>query len=504
MNSIIIFVLLFLVLAGASDAAAAEQQPDPAFTSVWFSCNKQTSNQSFWTNVISPQVQGREIDVLSGVGDNGYFDQIAPFWPLRRQATPRDIQQGFNMLFADAHFSAFLSKVKRLAGWVRDDHELKNDGDKNDLYREELQHLFLDALQLPRTEKQQLNASLPAALERSPMHRFAQHYNQKEIDVRRNKRVGLYSFEKIPIAGSKDAAVCYINLDVRTHRDAPGEGEDILGPVQWAWLERVMETGRDSEVEDEADLDCVVRFLSSGVQIIGDAMPTEGWQQHPQSRNRLLQIIAKNNPGNSVKKIVLLSGDVHLGEVHKIGADDKYPFDLFEVTSSGMTHSAESLTPISSMKILTPAIYGTIFPSRRRIGGAFLGKNFGIIRVYAPSSSSSSLSSKSTFWQVVITIHSIETGEEVIRVEPTFAAPTASQPSSLDQQFDLEILHAPLTRAILGLHHAIAPSAPRYLTILSAIIVALVALVIFVVGTLRWIKRALSSSTAKNTKQKPE
>ena len=89
----------------------------------------------------------------------------------------------------------------------------------------------------------------------------------------------------------------------------------ILGDEQWAWLKK--------ELKEPADL----RLVCSSIQVIADYHPFEKWANFPHERERLLEEL-----GEASGKVMMLSGDRHMGEVAVVG-------DVMEVTSSGLTNA---------------------------------------------------------------------------------------------------------------------------------------------------------------------
>jgi len=133
--------------------------------------------------------------------------------------------------------------------------------------------------------------------------------------------------------GSAEEKVNIILLDARYFRDQPRRSEDgrsylpstgdILGEAQWTWLEKVL-------MEDASKLNIII----SGIQIIPEDHNYEKWANFPLSRDRLFNLIR-----SSKTNTVLVSGDRHIGEISKIKLGDQ---EVYEVTSSGMTHSWDS------------------------------------------------------------------------------------------------------------------------------------------------------------------
>jgi alkaline phosphatase D len=76
-------------------------------------------------------------------------------------------------------------------------------------------------------------------------------------------------------------------------------------------------------------------IIASGIQFLSEEHPYEKWANFPAAKKRFLDFLKSSKP----KGVILLSGDRHIGEFSKTsirGLD----FPVYEITSSGMTHSA--------------------------------------------------------------------------------------------------------------------------------------------------------------------
>jgi alkaline phosphatase D len=126
-------------------------------------------------------------------------------------------------------------------------------------------------------------------------------------------------------------------------------GKTFLGAEQWAWLEK--------ELKEPADL----RLIASGIQIIPEEHRFEKWANLPLERQRLLDTVSKASG-----KIVLLSGDRHMGEISSLALGGK---TLVEMTTSGMTHAGGGRGP------------GGDEPNRHRIGNVVASINSGRLAI---------------------------------------------------------------------------------------------------------------------------
>lgn len=114
-----------------------------------------------------------------------------------------------------------------------------------------------------------------------------------------------------------------ILLDTRYHRDAPGPEADILGEAQWTWLEAQLR-----------DTDAQLNLIGGGFQFLAEDHRFEKWANFPVARARLLHLIGNSGAAG----VILLSGDRHISEIARVD-DPALSYPLYEVTSSGMTHS---------------------------------------------------------------------------------------------------------------------------------------------------------------------
>jgi alkaline phosphatase D len=119
----------------------------------------------------------------------------------------------------------------------------------------------------------------------------------------------------------------------------------VLGMKQWAWLERQLQLPAD------------LRLICSSTQVIPDQKGMDEWGVFPREREKLLRILRDR------KNVVLLSGNVHFTELSKIRNGSA---DLFELTSSGMTHFTERYAKAAN---------------HYRVAGGNAVKNFGWVEI---------------------------------------------------------------------------------------------------------------------------
>jgi len=141
------------------------------------------------------------------------------------------------------------------------------------------------------------------------------------LESPRRSQAGVYTSY---VYGEAPTRVRVMLLDARYHRDDPGPEADVLGEAQWAWLEAEL-----------TDSDAQLHVIGSGFQFLPEDHGYEKWANFPKARARLLGLIGRSGaPG-----VILLSGDRHISEISRV-EDPSLSYPLYEVTSSGMTHSS--------------------------------------------------------------------------------------------------------------------------------------------------------------------
>jgi alkaline phosphatase D len=242
---------------------------------IFGSCNKQYLPQPLWKNIIADKP-----DLFLWTGDVVYADT----------SDMAKLSQVYASQLAQAEFGRFLQTQTPTIG-VWDDHDYgENNGSSSYPKKKESQKLFLDFIAEP-------------------------------VDSSRRSQAGIYT--KYSFGEGADA-LRFILLDTRAERinATAGKPGDMLGPRQWAWLEK----------ELAADVGGVT-FIVSSIQVIPFEQKFEKWQNFPESRTRLLDLIERSPS----KNIVIISGDRHFAELTRLTT--KTGKDIWEVTSSGMTHA---------------------------------------------------------------------------------------------------------------------------------------------------------------------
>lgn len=172
------------------------------------------------------------------------------------------------------------------------------------------------------------------------------------------KREGAYNSYTFGVGTQR---IKVIVMDTRYFRDTlipdptkqkryqPNTTGDILGETQWKWLEKELKNSQAS-----------LNILCSSIQVVADDHGYEKWGNFPNSRKRLLGLIASAKP----KNLMIVSGDRHMAEVSKMDLQG-LPYPLYDFTSSGLTHIRSGTSEINKF----------------RVGDMIVKRNFGLLKI---------------------------------------------------------------------------------------------------------------------------
>ena len=278
------------------------------------SCLHQDYPQPIWE-----QVKKQNPNLFIMLGDNVYGDTYGNIDNLNNAYQKQKLV-----------LEKFKLDFPFLAIW--DDHDFgKNDGGNEYIFKNSSKQLFLKFWKIP------------------------------EDDIR-HQRDGLY-FEKILYF--KHGTVQILILDTRYFRssllknqkvDKNGMGhylpnydlkKTMLGKIQWKWLIKALER--------EAD----VRIIGTSIQLLAEGHGWERWGNFPHQRKKLLKLLAKT----SKNKVIVISGDRHLGGIYKLIS--RNGATIYEITSSSMNMPSRIQHENGPL----------------RIGDIYTRENFGIIRI---------------------------------------------------------------------------------------------------------------------------
>eukprot|EP01118_Nematostelium_gracile_P019825 TRINITY_DN9359_c0_g1_i1.p1 TRINITY_DN9359_c0_g1~~TRINITY_DN9359_c0_g1_i1.p1 ORF type:complete len:404 (+),score=84.71 TRINITY_DN9359_c0_g1_i1:1-1212(+) len=315
------FLLLFLLFITFSNASKKDLPSDTILTKIAFgSCNQYDEDQSIWKSIVDYDPQ-----LWIWLGDVSYNDD-KEYGFIDVPATVESMKDRYAKVKASPLYQKLRNSTMITGIW--DDHDYgKNDGGASFELKEESKKEFL-------------------------------HFMDENEDSQRYQRDGIYqsfTFGDIKI----------ILLDTRFFKtpqeSALTQSADILGEKQWIWLENQL---KNSPYK--------VHLIGSSIQILPNEKPIrEKWANYPKSRKRLLDLLNKTGPSG----VVFLTGDIHYGEFNRQSCS-ALGYPLYELTSSGLTHScAEELPGICHLFL------NTIWKSHYNWNGSYAYTNFGTIEI---------------------------------------------------------------------------------------------------------------------------
>jgi alkaline phosphatase D len=287
LQSASLLFLAVLIFSSCQSKQAAVNTQEEITVIAFGSCNRQNLPQPLWKPIVADQP-----DLWIWMGDNIYGDSPNIDTLKAKYARQNSVED----------YQALKSKTPIIGIW--DDHDYGiNDGGKFYAQKKESRDLMFDFLDVP--------ANAP---ERSHEGAYSSH-----------------------LFGKGDNLVKVILLDARYFRDTLerkdrvyqiNEKGEVLGEAQWKWLEKELKTSSAK-----------VNLIVSGIQFLPTVHAYEKWANFPQERERLLNLISQSG----AKTPVLLSGDRHIAEVMKL-TDARFPKGIYEITSSGLTHTWSTLS----------------------------------------------------------------------------------------------------------------------------------------------------------------
>lgn len=290
-------------------AVDANQLADSSFRIAFGSCNRQDQPQPLWN-----QIQKSSPDLWLWLGDIVYADKeehvgLFGLNTIYSEPSIEELRKAYSLQKSNVEYRKMIDSLpggKESVLGIWDDHDYGlNDAGKNLKIREASQNELLDFLNEP--------ASSP-----------------------RRFRKGVYESYEFGQEGRK---VKVILLDTRYFRDdfqpEPEHDADILGAEQWRWFESQL-----------ANSSAQIHIIASGIQIIpddkdpavnfysGGTHRIETWGRFPNSRKRLFELLGRYETQGAI----FLSGDIHYAELSLMKCS-KVGYPVYELTSSGMTHS---------------------------------------------------------------------------------------------------------------------------------------------------------------------
>lgn len=269
-------------------------------------------------------------DLLLLLGDNIYADLVDG---RLKPATPERIAEAYRRLAAVPEFDSLRRNVPILATW--DDHDYgNNDAGREWEHKDAAAELFHDFFGTPSD---------------SPLRRQEGIYQAKTFGPP-GKRVQVILLDTRYFRSELEKSDSSMpGSRVRPYAPAVGDDVTMLGERQWQWLE--------VQLREPAEL----RILGSSIQVLNVDHPFEKWDNMPEERERLFELIRECEAGG----VVILSGDRHLGEISL--DPDAVGYPLYDVTASGLNQATQR--------------WRIPEPNRYRVAALPYGNHFGSIEI---------------------------------------------------------------------------------------------------------------------------
>jgi len=231
-------------------------------------------------------------------------------------------------------FQRLTHQTKVLATW--DDHDFgRNDAGKEYPFKEQSKEIFLNFFKEPQNSERRKHAGVYTS--------YMYNVNGKKLQIIlldvRTFRDKLRKYD----GELKDDKRYFYKPDYYPHSDTT---TDLLGDVQWGWLE--------NELKKKSD----IRIIGSGSQFGVEFNGYEAWANFPHEQQRMLNLI-KQTKANGV---LFITGDVHYAEISKLQSPNMYP--IYDVTASGITSTWLFATP-----------------NKNRIEGPVMDNHFGMLTI---------------------------------------------------------------------------------------------------------------------------
>lgn len=189
-------------------------------------------------------------------------------------------------------------------------------------------------------------------------------------------------------------------MDLRSNRRV-GEGARIVSPEQLEAFEAFLAAMADKRVVFLV-LSVPAVHLPAGLSRLAAAVTPDGedfsdrWSSRGQrkDRDRLFRLLRDQQHRAPQQRIVLLSGDIHIGCLHQIHWPDNNP-NVYQFISSGITHDTGRVVQTLSSLIIranrrlsvagAPDAAVRLVPGERHAAGNPCGRlNFGIVEMHRP------------------------------------------------------------------------------------------------------------------------
>jgi alkaline phosphatase D len=310
-----------------------------------------------------PTIQKRNATAFVWGGDAIYADDRVEWNGIfyrRLDATPEYLRHLYQQQRKVPGYQALLESNISIFGTI-DDHDYGiNNGDRTFRWKGESGLEFVNFLGLSKDSAMFQRASEGLGVYGVQVYDFSRERDQRVLS---DREAGLDP-DAVPIPNNLEEAkdplddkdknnnklVAVFVLDIRTNktpwnksfpkRYSPDSDGDFLGEQQWKWFETAI-------ARSEAAVNVVVTGLQVHAERFYDASIVENWSGFPKAQHRLHQALLQPN----VQAPILISGDVHHAQLlrkdchfnsqssTKSSTTRTTTRPLFEITTSGMTHS---------------------------------------------------------------------------------------------------------------------------------------------------------------------
>mgnify|MGYP004003763613 CR=1 FL=1 len=96
--------------------------------------------------------------------------------------------------------------------------------------------------------------------------------------------------------------------------------------------------------------DATINLFAGGIQLLSSEHPYEKWANFPLAQKRFFDLLVKY----SIQTPIYLSGDRHIAEVSS--QEIKPNYWIYDITSSGLTHSYDSLEDEPNQYRISPLL----------------------------------------------------------------------------------------------------------------------------------------------------
>jgi alkaline phosphatase D len=293
---------LFLFLIGLQNILLAQDiSSSKVLNSLYFgSCNRTDLDPKIWDTITN-----QDPEVWVWLGDIVYSEK----------GSMKDLSEKYALQKQLPAYKKLEENTTILGVW--DDHDFgENDAGASFSKKKESRKLLFDFLAIPKNHPAQ-------------------------------EREGAYQSYCF---GGGAQKVCLYLLDVRYFKEdyekdsSPNQRYKknkglLLGTDQWSWLENELFAN-----------DATINLFAGGIQLLSAEHPYEKWANFPLAQKRFFDLLTKY----SIQTPIYLSGDRHIAEVSYQEINPNYW--IYDITSSGLTHSYDSLENEPNQHRISPLL----------------------------------------------------------------------------------------------------------------------------------------------------